>query len=54
MRQLHQDESQRLTLGRQARTWALREGSLETMADRYLALYQGRTPAADHAALARP
>jgi glycosyltransferase involved in cell wall biosynthesis len=54
MRQMHQDESLRLTLGRQARTWALREGSLETMADRYLALYQGRTPAVDHAALARP
>ncbi len=36
----------RLMLGQAARTWALREGSLDTMAERYLALYQrGHTPA---------
>lgn len=41
----------RLLLGQAARAWALREGSLDTMAERYLALYQhGHMPALQGAA----
>jgi sugar transferase (PEP-CTERM/EpsH1 system associated) len=54
MRHLYEDETRRLTLGRQARTWALREGSLDTMAERYLALYQGRAHATEKPVLAQP
>lgn len=47
MQQLLADEALRLALGRQARTWVLREGSLDTMAERYLTLYQSRSLVGD-------
>lgn len=51
MTRLAGNQPLRLLLGQAARTWALREGSLDTMAERYLALYrQGVSPTLREAA----
>ncbi|CAG1017467.1 phosphatidyl-myo-inositol dimannoside synthase [Burkholderiaceae bacterium] len=50
MKALAQDAGWRAALGGQGRAWAVREGSLDAMCERYMALYARRVPVETQAA----